>query len=70
LKSLGKSWVQCLIYCPGPDPGGPGKTQEGKKCLGLNSGVRKNPGIGPDSGRSLKITVDFLENPQNFCGFS
>jgi len=26
----------------------PGKTQKGQKCLGLDSGYRKNPGLGPD----------------------
>jgi len=37
----------------------PGKTQaqekprKVKKCLGLDSGYRKNPGLGPDPGRSL-----------------
>jgi len=38
----------------------PGKTQEGKKCLDLDSGYRKNPGLGPGPARSQVEFIPFL----------
>jgi len=47
-----------LLTWTGPWACSPGKTQEGKKCLGLDSGYRKNPGLGPDPARSLQLTAE------------
>jgi len=76
LKSMDLFLDFGLDFLTGLDPGpvsrknpGPGKTRKFKKCLDLDSGYRKIPGLGPGPARSLVFNRQ-LKSYTNSCFFT